>query len=162
MDVVTSVAERVRIAGSFGLGTAGTVHLIGRLGVSCAAILMPLGFFLSVTSPNAKKPNGLMPNSDPEQQWPMELDDRFRALREAQLTEPSDEMRENLRRMTSTSTEHVVIYSRPAAHSHRLRWVSLTGASAAVLIGVGLHYLQRFHNAPPPNAVSDAHVIQTG
>ena len=33
---------------------------IARLGVPAAAILMPLGFFLSVASPRAQKPNGLI------------------------------------------------------------------------------------------------------
>jgi hypothetical protein len=33
---------------------------LARLGGPCAAILMPLGFFLSVASPRATKPNGLI------------------------------------------------------------------------------------------------------
>lgn len=33
---------------------------IARLGAPCAAIVMPLGFFLSVASPEATKPNGLI------------------------------------------------------------------------------------------------------
>lgn len=33
---------------------------LARLGVPCAAILMPLGFFLSVASPRAERPNGLI------------------------------------------------------------------------------------------------------
>jgi hypothetical protein len=34
------------------------LDLIARLGIPCAAILMPLGFFLSVASPRAQRPNG--------------------------------------------------------------------------------------------------------
>jgi drug/metabolite transporter superfamily protein YnfA len=33
---------------------------IGRLGVPFAAILIPAGFFLSLTSPNASRPNSLI------------------------------------------------------------------------------------------------------
>ncbi|HKQ87449.1 MAG TPA: hypothetical protein VJS43_11865 [Candidatus Acidoferrales bacterium] len=36
------------------------IGLVARLGAPCAAILMPLGFFLSVTSPRAQKPNGMI------------------------------------------------------------------------------------------------------
>ena len=36
------------------------LELIARLGVPCAAILMPLGLFLSVASPRAERPNGLI------------------------------------------------------------------------------------------------------
>jgi hypothetical protein len=36
------------------------LELIARLGVPCAAILMPLGFFLSVASPRVQRPNGLI------------------------------------------------------------------------------------------------------
>ena len=43
-----------------GLGSPTPLHLVARLGAPCAAILMPLGFFLSVTSPEAQKPNGLI------------------------------------------------------------------------------------------------------
>jgi hypothetical protein len=43
-----------------GLGPLTTLNLVGRLGAPCAAILMPLGFFLSVVSPQAEKPNGLI------------------------------------------------------------------------------------------------------
>jgi hypothetical protein len=32
--------------------------LVARLGAPCAAILMPLGFFLSVAPPRTQKPNG--------------------------------------------------------------------------------------------------------
>ena len=41
-----------------GLGPLTKLNLVGRLGAPCAAILMPLGFFLSVVSPQAEKPNG--------------------------------------------------------------------------------------------------------
>jgi hypothetical protein len=43
-----------------GLGPPTPLNLVARLGAPCAAILMPLGFFLSVTSPGAQKPNGLI------------------------------------------------------------------------------------------------------
>jgi len=43
-----------------GLGSPTPLNLVARLGAPCAAILMPLGFFLSVTSPEAQKPNGLI------------------------------------------------------------------------------------------------------
>jgi len=43
-----------------GLGSPTPLNLVARLGTPCAAILMPLGFFLSVTSPGAQKPNGLI------------------------------------------------------------------------------------------------------
>ena len=43
-----------------GLALPDAVSLIARLGAPCAAILMPLGFFLSVGSPQAQKPNGLI------------------------------------------------------------------------------------------------------
>lgn len=43
-----------------GLGPPTALNLIARLGTPCAAILMPLGFFLSVTAPRAQKPNGLI------------------------------------------------------------------------------------------------------
>jgi hypothetical protein len=43
-----------------GLGPPTVINLIARLGAPCAAILMPLGFFLSVTQPTAEKPNGLI------------------------------------------------------------------------------------------------------
>lgn len=43
-----------------GLGPPSVLNLVARLGAPCAAILMPLGFFLSVTSPDAQKPNGLI------------------------------------------------------------------------------------------------------
>jgi hypothetical protein len=55
--VILSVAMQLL---ADGLGTPGTVNLIARLGAPCAAILMPLGFFLSVASPHAEKPNGLI------------------------------------------------------------------------------------------------------
>lgn len=42
------------------LGPVTVLNLVGRLGAPCAAILMPLGFFLSVVSPQAEKPNGLI------------------------------------------------------------------------------------------------------
>ena len=42
------------------LNLPAAIDLIARLGVPCAAILMPLGFFLSVTAPRALKPNGLI------------------------------------------------------------------------------------------------------
>jgi hypothetical protein len=42
------------------LSLPNTISLIARLGAPCAAILMPLGFFLSVTSARAQKPNGLI------------------------------------------------------------------------------------------------------
>jgi hypothetical protein len=38
----------------------GGLHLLARLGVPCAAVLMPLGFFLSVASPVATRPNRLI------------------------------------------------------------------------------------------------------
>lgn len=34
--------------------------MVARVGAPCAAILMPLGFFLSVTSPGVQRPNGLI------------------------------------------------------------------------------------------------------
>src|SRR5713101_2292168 len=37
-----------------------TLVWFARLGAPCAAILMPLGFFLSVASPQATRPNGLI------------------------------------------------------------------------------------------------------
>lgn len=40
------------------LETPDTPYFYLRLGVPIAAILMPLGFFLSVTSPRVQKPNG--------------------------------------------------------------------------------------------------------
>jgi hypothetical protein len=43
-----------------GLVVSNTLGLTARLGAPCAAILMPPGFFLSVTSPDARKPNGLI------------------------------------------------------------------------------------------------------
>lgn len=43
-----------------GLGPLTTLNLVGRLGAPCAAILMPLGFFLSVASPQAEKTNSLI------------------------------------------------------------------------------------------------------
>jgi hypothetical protein len=43
-----------------GLALPDAVSMIARLGAPCAAILMPLGFFLSVASPKAQKPNGLI------------------------------------------------------------------------------------------------------
>jgi hypothetical protein len=43
-----------------GLGPPTTMNLIARLGAPSAAILMPLGFFLSVASPTAQKPNKLI------------------------------------------------------------------------------------------------------
>lgn len=43
-----------------GLPQQNALTLIARLGAPCAAIPMPLGFFLSVTSPDAQKPNGLI------------------------------------------------------------------------------------------------------
>lgn len=43
---------------SLNLPTA--IDLIARLGAPCAAILMPLGFFLSVTAPTTLKPNRLI------------------------------------------------------------------------------------------------------
>lgn len=43
-----------------GLGSLTPLNLVARLGAPCAAILMPLGFFLSVISPRAQKPNGLI------------------------------------------------------------------------------------------------------
>ncbi|HWB97875.1 MAG TPA: hypothetical protein VG672_14270, partial [Bryobacteraceae bacterium] len=43
-----------------GLALPDAVSLIARLGAPCAAILMPLGFFLSVASPQAQKPNKLI------------------------------------------------------------------------------------------------------
>ena len=42
------------------LNLPAAIGLIARLGAPCAAILMPLGFFLSVTAPRALKPNGLI------------------------------------------------------------------------------------------------------
>src|SRR5262245_41809919 len=38
----------------------GAIGYIGRLGVPLAAILMPLGFFLSSSTPGATEPNGLV------------------------------------------------------------------------------------------------------
>jgi Ni,Fe-hydrogenase I cytochrome b subunit len=43
-----------------GLAVSNAVGFIARLGAPCAAILMPLGFFLSVAPPDARKPNGLI------------------------------------------------------------------------------------------------------
>ena len=43
-----------------GIGSPTPLNLVARLGAPCAAILMPLGFFLSVTSPRAQEPNGLI------------------------------------------------------------------------------------------------------
>jgi hypothetical protein len=43
-----------------GLGPVTALNLIGRLGAPCAAILMPLGFFLSVVSPEVERPNNLI------------------------------------------------------------------------------------------------------
>ena len=42
------------------LALPGSVETVARLGAPVAAILMPLGFFLCVTSPDATKPNGLI------------------------------------------------------------------------------------------------------
>lgn len=39
---------------------AGGWALVARFGAPLAAILLPLGFFLSVTTPNATKPNGMV------------------------------------------------------------------------------------------------------
>jgi Ni,Fe-hydrogenase I cytochrome b subunit len=36
------------------------ISLTARLGAPCAAILMPLGFFLCVPSPETEKPNGVI------------------------------------------------------------------------------------------------------
>ena len=41
-------------------GLDGVIGYIARLGVPLAAILMPLGFFLSSSSPGATEPNGLV------------------------------------------------------------------------------------------------------
>jgi hypothetical protein len=38
------------------LGSPTPMNLVARLGAPCAAILMPLGFFLSMSSPEAHKP----------------------------------------------------------------------------------------------------------
>ena len=43
-----------------GLRAPAAMTLIARLGAPCAAIVMPLGFFLSVASPKAQKPNQLI------------------------------------------------------------------------------------------------------
>jgi hypothetical protein len=43
-----------------GLTLPDALSMIARVGAPCAAILMPLGFFLSVASPSAQKPNGLI------------------------------------------------------------------------------------------------------
>ena len=43
-----------------GLGSPTPLNLVARLGAPSAAILMPLGFFLSVTSAGAEKPNRLI------------------------------------------------------------------------------------------------------
>jgi hypothetical protein len=43
-----------------GLGSPTPLNIVARAGAPCAAILMPLGFFLSVTSPDAQKTNGLI------------------------------------------------------------------------------------------------------
>lgn len=43
---------------SLSLSTA--VGTVARLGVPCAAVLMPLGFFLSVVSPGVRRPNGMI------------------------------------------------------------------------------------------------------
>jgi hypothetical protein len=43
-----------------GLALPEGLNLVVRLGAPCAAILMPLGFFFSVASPQARKPNGLI------------------------------------------------------------------------------------------------------
>lgn len=43
-----------------GLAMPNAPGLVARLGAPAAAILMPLGFFLSVVSPKAQKPNGLI------------------------------------------------------------------------------------------------------
>ena len=43
-----------------GLGPVTPVNIVARVGAPCAAILMPLGFFLSMNSPTAQRPNGLI------------------------------------------------------------------------------------------------------
>jgi hypothetical protein len=43
-----------------GLALPHGISMLARLGAPCAAILMPLGFFLCVASPRAEKPNGLI------------------------------------------------------------------------------------------------------
>jgi hypothetical protein len=43
-----------------GVGSLTSLNLVARLGAPCAAILMPLGFFLSITSPDAQRPNRLI------------------------------------------------------------------------------------------------------
>jgi hypothetical protein len=43
-----------------GLGSPTPLNIVARLGAPCAAILIPLGFFLSVNSPTAQRPNGLI------------------------------------------------------------------------------------------------------
>lgn len=40
-----------------GLNVSLALSLVARLGAPCAAILMPLGFFLSVAPPRTQKPN---------------------------------------------------------------------------------------------------------
>jgi hypothetical protein len=43
-----------------GLTLPEALNVAARLGAPCAAILMPLGFFLCVTSPRAQKPNRMI------------------------------------------------------------------------------------------------------
>jgi hypothetical protein len=43
-----------------GLALPVGMSMMARLGAPCAAILMPLGFFLSVASPGTQKPNRLL------------------------------------------------------------------------------------------------------
>jgi hypothetical protein len=57
---VTRILSLVCKVYADGLALSNTVGLIARLGAPCAAILMTPGFFLSVASPDARKPNGLI------------------------------------------------------------------------------------------------------
>ena len=43
-----------------GLGPVTPVNIVARVGAPCAAVLMPLGFFLSMPSPTDQRPNGLI------------------------------------------------------------------------------------------------------
>lgn len=77
----------------------------------------------------------------------VELDDLLGVLREAPRMEPSDEIRENLRRMISTPSRHARTGFPLRMKLDRFRWAVPTVACAAILIAAGMVAVGR-HSLP--------------
>ena len=100
-----------------------------------------------------------MTMTSPKKPTIQELDDMLRVLGDTPMASPSAEIRENLLRMTSVSRGRVVCnFGPPAQQPHRLRWAFWSMACAAVLVGIGLHYLNLSHKAALPHTVGIAHI----